>query len=108
MTIHRSDTVNPVASAHAVILRNVAMKAIEDARAAWIAARDEPSEEHVRDAYRRCLLAARCSRKAADVMPPRRALQLLEEAHRLDVVTKDLSAQLARIVEGADPAPRRG
>lgn len=100
MTIHHSDTVNTVTTARALIARNAAMRAVEDARAAWLLARDAPSEDSVRDAFRRCVLAARMCRKAADVMPPHRGLQMLEEAQRLDKSAASLSAQLVQLVEG--------
>lgn len=47
------------------ILRAVANRALDEARAAWSAARASPTETNVRAAMRACVLAARALRRAA-------------------------------------------
>lgn len=91
---------------HAAILRSVAVRALADARAAWKRASKTPGERLTRAAFRACVFAARALRKAADVHPLE-AEQMLEEAGRIDAASRKLNAQLARIVEGADPGPAR-
>ncbi len=91
---------------HAAILRKVALRAVEDARAAWKKARKTPGERLTRSAFRACVFAARALRQAAEVHPLE-AAPMLEEAERIDAAGTKLKAQLARIVEGADPGPAR-
>lgn len=101
----RSDTkLSPQASA--IVLRRVAVVALDDARTRWTAANKDPSVRRVRAAFRSCVLAARALREAAAVLPLE-AEQMIEAAKRIEAASKELNAKLARIVEGADPAPSR-
>lgn len=84
----------------AAILHRAAATATLDARAAWEEARDTPDEERTRAAFRRCVLAERLVRRAADTLPDGDERdQMIEDADRIEAAGDDLAARLARIVE---------
>lgn len=100
MTVH-SDTVNSMtAPPSAAIVRRAAATAILDARAAWKEARATPDEERVRDAFRRCVLAARLVRRAAGMLRGVAQRRWVKSAELIEATANDLKVQLARIVEG--------
>lgn len=73
--------------------------AILDARAAWKEARATPDETHIREAFRRCVLAARIVRRVAATLPPGDGQRrMIDEAERIAVTAAGLRTRLARIV----------
>lgn len=97
----RSDAVNP--RAHALILRKVADRAVEDARAAWRKVTAKPGERNTRAAYRACVFAARAMRQAAQAAPADVAKAMADEIALLDAAALVLKVKLARLAV-ADPA----
>lgn len=92
------------ARAHAAILRDVAARALRDARAAWRKAQESPTVGRTRGAFRACVLAARTLRSAAEVNPAE-AVQMRAEARRVEAVADRLKIELARMVVDAGEIP---
>ena len=88
----------PSADAEAAILRRVAATALDDCRTAWRTARDSPTVEHVRAAFRACIFAARALRRAASVLPSE-APQLFDAADKVDDAAAELKSKLVRMPE---------
>jgi hypothetical protein len=86
------------AEAHALILRRVALAAVDDARTAWRKAHAEPSEDYIRAAFRACVLATRALRRASSEHPDDEQA-MLAEATLLDEAAVGLKARLVRIAE---------
>lgn len=80
------------------ILRIVAARTLDDARAAWKKARESPSDDTVRTAMRACVLSARALRRAARVTPGESAA-MIAAAERADATASTLRDQLIKIVE---------
>ena len=88
----------PSAEVDAAILRRVAATALDDSRAAWRTAHASPTVEHVRAAFRACILAARALRRAAGVLPSE-APQLFDEADKVDDAAAELKSRLVSMPE---------
>lgn len=82
-------------AARAAILVRVAAAATIAARQSWRVAVAHPSEATVRDALRRCVLAARTAHRAALANSGDAARELEDDARRLEAAAVELKHKLA-------------
>lgn len=84
--------------ANPAILRVVAERALDDARAAWRAARAASTEDAVRAAFRGCVFASRALRRAAPFFAGERD-SMVATADRADAAASALLHELVAIRE---------
>jgi hypothetical protein len=82
--------------AHASILLMVAAKTRAEARKEWRQARAHPNEKTLRSAFRTCVLASRCSHRAAKAWAHDAPIahRLIADAKKLDVAAAEFKDRL--------------